>query len=137
MKMFQPIWKQTQVCDPFALCISHFENIPTSVVSFMCFSTSISSISIYIQLTFSLALFPSRVLSANQRSVPSTAAATRTPSPVKQVIGPGRLRSLYPPSNYGAVVAGSVYRSSYPETKNYEFLETLKLKTILSEALSC
>ena len=57
---------------------------------------------------------------------------TRSPSPITQTIAPGRLRSLFPPSNYGAVVPGSVYRSSYPQEKNFEFLESLKLKTIIT-----
>jgi tyrosine-protein phosphatase SIW14 len=47
------------------------------------------------------------------------------------MIAPGRLRSLFPPANYGAVLPGAVYRSSYPEPKNYEFLQSLKLKTIM------
>ncbi|KAF2266625.1 hypothetical protein CC78DRAFT_121044 [Lojkania enalia] len=45
---------------------------------------------------------------------------------------PERLRSLIPPANFGAVVPGSIYRSSYPQEENYEFLESLKLKTILT-----
>lgn len=60
------------------------------------------------------------------------AAKTRTPSPITETIAPGRLRSLFPPSNYGAVVPGAVYRSSYPQEKNFEFLESLKLKTIIT-----
>ncbi|KAF1970489.1 tyrosine-protein phosphatase SIW14 [Bimuria novae-zelandiae CBS 107.79] len=59
-------------------------------------------------------------------------AKTRTPSPITETIAPGRLRSLYPPSNYGAVVPGAVYRSSYPQEKNFDFLESLKLKTIIT-----
>lgn len=57
---------------------------------------------------------------------------TRTPSPITETIAPGRLRSLFPPSNYGAVVPGSVYRSSYPQAKNFDFLQSLKLKTIIT-----
>ncbi|KAF2796805.1 hypothetical protein K505DRAFT_156602 [Melanomma pulvis-pyrius CBS 109.77] len=45
---------------------------------------------------------------------------------------PDRLYPLFPPMNYGAVVAGAVYRSSYPKGENYEFLQSLKLKTILT-----
>lgn len=59
-------------------------------------------------------------------------AKTRTPSPITQTLAPGRLRCLFPPSNYGAVVPGAVYRSSYPQEKNFEFLESLKLKTIIT-----
>ncbi|KAJ4292351.1 tyrosine-protein phosphatase siw14 [Kalmusia sp. IMI 367209] len=61
-----------------------------------------------------------------------TAATTRTPSPITETISPGRLRCLFPPSNYGAVVPGSVYRSSYPEAKNFDFLQSLELKTIIT-----
>lgn len=43
-----------------------------------------------------------------------------------------RLRSLIPPANYGAVLPGSIYRSSYPEEKNYDFLKDLKIKSILT-----
>lgn len=57
---------------------------------------------------------------------------TRTPSPITETIAPGRLRSLFPPANYGAILAGAVYRSSYPEAKNYDFLQSLKLKTIIT-----
>ncbi|KAF2809651.1 uncharacterized protein BDZ99DRAFT_33640 [Mytilinidion resinicola] len=45
---------------------------------------------------------------------------------------PDRLRSLLPPANFGAVVPGSIYRSSYPLPENFEFLETLGLKSILT-----
>ncbi|KAF1849924.1 tyrosine-protein phosphatase-like protein SIW14 [Cucurbitaria berberidis CBS 394.84] len=43
-----------------------------------------------------------------------------------------RLHSLIPPTNYGAVLPGSIYRSSYPEEKNYGFLKDLKIKSILT-----
>ncbi|KAH7380022.1 tyrosine-protein phosphatase-like protein SIW14 [Pyrenochaeta sp. MPI-SDFR-AT-0127] len=43
-----------------------------------------------------------------------------------------RLHSLIPPTNYGAVLPGSVYRSSYPEEKNYEFIKDLNIKSILT-----
>jgi tyrosine-protein phosphatase SIW14 len=59
-------------------------------------------------------------------------AKTRTPSPVTETIAPGRLRSLFPPANYGVLVPGAVYRSSYPQPKNYEFLQSLNLKTIIT-----
>jgi hypothetical protein len=44
---------------------------------------------------------------------------------------PNRLRSLLPPANFGAVETNAIYRSSYPTEENYEFLKSLKLKTIL------
>lgn len=43
-----------------------------------------------------------------------------------------RLRSLIPPANYGAVLPGSIYRSSYPKEENYAFLKDVKIKTILT-----
>lgn len=43
-----------------------------------------------------------------------------------------RLRSFLPPANYGAVLPGSIYRSSYPREENYEFLKDVKIKTILT-----
>ncbi|KAF2256264.1 tyrosine-protein phosphatase SIW14 [Trematosphaeria pertusa] len=61
-----------------------------------------------------------------------TAESLRTSIPVPDSNAPGRLRSLFPPANYGAVVPGNVYRSSYPQGKNYEFLKSLKLKTIIT-----
>ena len=45
---------------------------------------------------------------------------------------PNRLRMHIPPSNFGAVEEGSIYRSGYPQPKNYSFLESLNLKTILT-----
>ncbi|KAJ9655972.1 tyrosine-protein phosphatase siw14 [Coniosporium apollinis] len=55
-------------------------------------------------------------------------------SPRKYIAGPGpdRLQSLVPPPNFGAVVAGKIYRSSFPHPENLDFLGTLKLKTILT-----
>ncbi|KAF2127273.1 tyrosine-protein phosphatase-like protein SIW14 [Dothidotthia symphoricarpi CBS 119687] len=43
-----------------------------------------------------------------------------------------RLCSLIPPPNYGAVIPDAIYRSSYPQEKNYEFLKNLKIKSILT-----
>jgi tyrosine-protein phosphatase SIW14 len=43
-----------------------------------------------------------------------------------------RFHSYVPPANYGAVLPGSIYRSSYPAEKNYEFIKDLKIKTILT-----
>jgi tyrosine-protein phosphatase SIW14 len=43
-----------------------------------------------------------------------------------------RFHPFVPPSNYGAVVPGSIYRSSYPEAKNYEFIKDVKIKSILT-----
>ena len=40
-------------------------------------------------------------------------------------------RELLPPENFSMVESG-VYRSSFPRTKNIEFLKTLKLKSVLA-----
>lgn len=45
---------------------------------------------------------------------------------------PDRLTPLTPPSNFGAVIPGEIYRSSFPLPENFSFLKTLKLKTILT-----
>jgi tyrosine-protein phosphatase SIW14 len=43
-----------------------------------------------------------------------------------------RFHPYIPPTNYGAVLPGIIYRSSYPEKKNHEFIKNLKIKTILT-----
>ncbi|KAK8177189.1 tyrosine-protein phosphatase SIW14 [Phyllosticta citrichinensis] len=45
---------------------------------------------------------------------------------------PERLMSMCPPSNYGTVLDGQLYRSSYPQPENFGFLKSLKLKSILT-----
>ncbi len=60
-------------------------------------------------------------------------ASSRTVTPASSVRSASqRLYSLIPPANYGAVLPGSIYRSSYPQEKNYEFITDLKIKTILT-----
>ncbi|OCL03342.1 hypothetical protein AOQ84DRAFT_227528 [Glonium stellatum] len=54
------------------------------------------------------------------------------PIPRLESRAPDRLRSLIPPINFGAVVPGSVYRSSFPLPENFGFLKSLELKTILT-----
>ncbi|KAG9200135.1 hypothetical protein G6514_007613 [Epicoccum nigrum] len=60
-----------------------------------------------------------------------TETGTITPSSVRSVV-PDRLNMRIPPLNYGAVVPGSIYRCSYPEPENYEFIKDLKIKSILT-----
>ena len=43
----------------------------------------------------------------------------------------GRMKSLIPPPNYGAVIPARIFRSGFPEEDNQTFLQTLKLKTVL------
>ena len=60
-----------------------------------------------------------------------TETGSITPSSVRSVV-PDRLNMRIPPLNYGAVVPGSIYRCSYPEPENYEFIKDLKIKSILT-----
>ena len=68
---------------------------------------------------------------AESSAASTTETGTVTPSSVRSVV-PDRLNMRIPPLNYGAVVPGSIYRSSYPEPANYEFLKDLKIKSILT-----
>ncbi|EMD96434.1 hypothetical protein COCC4DRAFT_84126 [Bipolaris maydis ATCC 48331] len=45
---------------------------------------------------------------------------------------PERLQPLIPPTNYGAVLPGCIYRSGYPQEKNYDFIKHVGIKTILT-----
>lgn len=66
-------------------------------------------------------------------SVTCTAESHGTLTPAVSIRSvPDRLQSLIPPSNYGAVLPGCIYRSSYPEEKNYGFLKDVGIKTILT-----
>ena len=56
--------------------------------------------------------------------------ARRRSSVVRQ--GPARLTSFVPPTNFGAVLTGSVFRSQFPLPENFSFIRSLKLKTILT-----
>ncbi|KIW05173.1 hypothetical protein, variant [Verruconis gallopava] len=47
-------------------------------------------------------------------------------------IAPARLTSHIPPTNFGAVMPGEIFRSQFPLPENFSFLKTLKLKTILT-----
>ncbi|CAD0047555.1 unnamed protein product [Aureobasidium pullulans] len=44
---------------------------------------------------------------------------------------PGRLRMYVPPVNFGAVETNSIYRSGYPTSKNFDFINSLNIRTIL------
>ncbi|KAF2740858.1 hypothetical protein EJ04DRAFT_530984 [Polyplosphaeria fusca] len=68
----------------------------------------------------------------SHEDVPDDAVKSADHLPNQQRLCPDRLRPLLPPANFGAVVPNSVYRSSYPAAENYEFLKSLKLKTILT-----
>ncbi|KAK6006436.1 hypothetical protein QM012_006846 [Aureobasidium pullulans] len=45
---------------------------------------------------------------------------------------PGRLRMYVPPTNFGAVETNSIYRSGYPTSKNFDFIKSLNIRTILT-----
>jgi len=57
-------------------------------------------------------------------STPSVASSVSTALPSPEVPGPA--------SNFGIVKDGSIYRSSFPKLPNFEHLESLGLKTILT-----
>lgn len=61
----------------------------------------------------------------------TTETGTVTPSSVRSMV-PNRLSMRIPPANYGAVIPGSIYRCSYPDLANYEFINDLKIKSILT-----
>ncbi|KAF2480180.1 protein-tyrosine phosphatase, partial [Neohortaea acidophila] len=45
---------------------------------------------------------------------------------------PSRLQPLLPPFNYGTVDVHTIYRSSFPQDRNLDFLQTLKIRSILT-----
>ncbi|KAF1834991.1 hypothetical protein BDW02DRAFT_314350 [Decorospora gaudefroyi] len=66
-------------------------------------------------------------------TITCTAASCGTTTPAASIrSAPERLSPLVPPLNYGAVLPGIIYRSGYPEDKNYGFLQDLGIKTILT-----
>ncbi|KAI9714398.1 MAG: hypothetical protein M1820_000359 [Bogoriella megaspora] len=72
------------------------------------------------------ALDQGSMTSASLRSVGSSAGLEAFASPVP------RMQSFIPPRNYGAVVPGYIFRSGFPQEENLSFLESLKLKTIIT-----
>lgn len=69
--------------------------------------------------------------SAESSAASTTETGSVTPSSVRSVV-PDRLNMRIPPLNYGAVIPGSIYRCSYPQPENYEFIKDLKIKSILT-----
>ncbi|KAF2998186.1 hypothetical protein E8E13_004019 [Curvularia kusanoi] len=69
--------------------------------------------------------------SAPSTSTTETETGTLTPASLRSVV-PDRLSMRIPPLNYGAVVPGSIYRCSYPQPENYEFIKDLRIKSILT-----
>lgn len=69
-------------------------------------------------------------------SRPPSPPQTRSPSPstTRLTIAPcpARLTPLLPPINYGTVEKHTVYRSGFPHDRNVEFLEGLRLTSILT-----
>ncbi|PPJ51623.1 hypothetical protein CBER1_08948 [Cercospora berteroae] len=66
-------------------------------------------------------------------SQPPTPPESRSPTPrVTLMPCPVRLLPLVPAPNYGTVVDNTMYRSAFPQARNIEFMETLKLKSILT-----
>jgi tyrosine-protein phosphatase SIW14 len=69
----------------------------------------------------------------HQCSITCTTESYGTLTPATSIrSAPERLESLTAPSNYGAVLPGCVYRSSYPKEENYDFIKEVGIKTILT-----
>jgi tyrosine-protein phosphatase SIW14 len=70
----------------------------------------------------------------HQCSVTCTAVSCGTITPAASIRSATSeyLQSLTPPFNFGTVLPGTIYRSSYPKEENYGFLKDLKIKTILT-----
>jgi tyrosine-protein phosphatase SIW14 len=73
-------------------------------------------------------------VSSHECTVTCTAASCGTITPAASIrsAAPEHLQSLVPPFNFGSVLHGAIYRSSYPKEENYDFLKDLGLKTILT-----
>lgn len=58
---------------------------------------------------------------------------SRSPTPRFNLdLCPKRLYPFIPPRNYGAVFEYTMYRSSFPQRENMDFLESLELRSILT-----
>lgn len=68
-------------------------------------------------------------LSSSATTASSTALSSRRSSFEDRA--PARLTRFTPPENFGTVVDGKIFRSSYPKEENYSYLQALKLKSIL------
>ncbi|OJD29934.1 tyrosine-protein phosphatase siw14 [Diplodia corticola] len=69
-------------------------------------------------------------VSSSVTTASSTAMSSRRSSFVAEL--PAHLLRLTPPDNFGTVVDGKIFRSAYPKPENYEYLKTLKVKSILT-----
>ncbi|KAK7732753.1 tyrosine-protein phosphatase siw14 [Botryosphaeria dothidea] len=69
-------------------------------------------------------------LSSSATTASSTALSSRRSSFEDRA--PARLTRFTPPENFGTVVDGKIFRSSYPKEENYSYLQALKLKSILT-----
>lgn len=67
---------------------------------------------------------------------PVSESISRPPTPPdsgsSSPLGPERLRSLIPPTNYGAVTKDNIYRSSFPQDRNLGFMKTMSIRSILT-----
>ena len=63
---------------------------------------------------------------AHSSSTPKSLSRRVSPSH-----SPARLVNLVPPSNYGAVIAGKVFRSAYPKPENFDFITSLKIRAVM------
>jgi tyrosine-protein phosphatase SIW14 len=58
-------------------------------------------------------------------------SVTTTPPKVTIAPLPSRLMNFIPPANYGMVERNTVYRSGFPHDKNLNFMNSLKIRSIL------
>ncbi|KAF2166856.1 hypothetical protein M409DRAFT_54633 [Zasmidium cellare ATCC 36951] len=66
-------------------------------------------------------------------SRPPSPPETRSPTPRVSIAPcPSRLTPLVPPVNYGAVEKRTIFRSGFPQDRNVEFLERLRLNGTIS-----
>lgn len=82
----------------------------------------------------SIPLFLQRIY-ASQQQRPQTPGTTTVPQPLylPPPALPAAEDDLVPPENF-SIVCNGVYRSGFPMKKNFRFMESLRLKTVLQVA---
>ncbi|KAB2574886.1 Protein-tyrosine phosphatase SIW14-like protein [Lasiodiplodia theobromae] len=74
-------------------------------------------------------------VSSSVTTASSTAMSSRRSSFEDKT--PACLSRFTPPDNFGTVVDGKIFRSAYPKQENYGYLQSLKLKSILTLVDDC
>lgn len=70
------------------------------------------------------------IVSSSATTASSTALSSRRSSFEDRA--PARLTRFTPPENFGTVIDGKIFRSSFPQEENFSYLKALKLKSILT-----